>query len=276
MSISRTGTRLGVAVALVALAGCGQQFRDDLSTALDTAGGGIGQMFGGGMPPDDGTVCYTPQRIEFYEAARRANDNEAAMAMTSTVAQGIVGAFMSGGGGSFGNVFARALAEDFFQAMQQVQQDVVNDRQRIREFQNAFDALVQCRERSARAINADLNAGRIDRAEAEQRMAELRELLATDIEVARRTNQTIETRTDSFQVAVQQARREAQAPEAAETAQRVQEVEETERAVQTNQQALQSSVASVEQAEALETEVEGSPFSISSLFQRLFGDAEPG
>lgn len=254
-----------VMASALMLSGCADTMKATANYLNET----VGSMFGASgpqTPQDDGTVCYADERVAFYEAAQRANQSQKIMDLGGAISSGIfeqIGRSSSG----YGNAFGDMLAKNFAEALQKLQSGVKQDEQVIRDFDKAFDALYQCRIRTAKFINADLAAGRYDRTEARRRMARVRNLLNEDIEVARMTNQEIQARTESFKVAAVRAKQEARKePSGSDRKEKVDKAEEVETSVQTNQQALQSSVASVEQAATVQEEQSGT-FQISQLWR---------
>ena len=82
--------------------------------------------------------------------------------------------------------------------------DVRRDNEQIDRAQANFDQVVLCRRREADAIRADLAANRIDRAQAQARMAKVRERYEQDLAVARTISANLNERSANFQFANEQ------------------------------------------------------------------------
>ena len=243
-------TRQALAVAsVIALLGC-QQVEQATQDVIDET-----KSLFSSVPPDDGTSCYQPQRVGFYESA---NDAAAAESVMSEIGQ-IVSDFMTTQlAGTYSAQVASLLDEDFTGTMQSVITDIQNDTTNVQSLTNDFNALLDCRRDEATAINEQYKAGTMDRATAEARLAELRTLTLADIERAKEANTQVAERNSEYQLAAKQAREDVSAAPTEETkVERNEKVEQADEAVQTNQQALNESVASVDQAEMLVSDTEG-------------------
>lgn len=256
-----------VLVSSVLLAGC----KETMEATAQHISATLGDVFGVAgpqTPVDDGTVCYAKERVDFYAAAQQANKSQEIMNLGGAISTALFDQIGRSSAG-YGNAFGDMLVQNFGEALQKLQTGVKQDQAVIRNFDQAFDALYQCRVKTAKFINADLKAGRYDRPEAERRMARVLNLLKEDIEVARLTNKETQARTESFKVAADRAKEEARkAPTSAERKEKAQKAQLVEAAVQTNQKALQSGVASVEQAASVQQQQSGE-FKLSWLWQLL-------
>jgi hypothetical protein len=82
--------------------------------------------------------------------------------------------------------------------------DLRQENEQIDRTQAALDALVRCRRREADIIRADLTAGRVDRPEAQTRMAAVRQRYEQDLEIARNISGRVMDRGANFQFANEQ------------------------------------------------------------------------
>jgi hypothetical protein len=174
--------------------------------------------------PDDGTDSCRPQLMaldstgNFFGAAIL--QGAAIGAGTGALAGGLIGGLATGNwrgaafgalaGGITGGVIGGSTA--YWSALQQqrmdqaslysrVSLDLERENVQIDKTQLAFDQLIDCRFRQARAINADYAARRIDRATAEAAMALVRQHAARDQQLAKLINQQIQDRGQQFGVA---------------------------------------------------------------------------
>lgn len=173
---------------------------------------------------DDGTDTCRPQLValdstgDFFGASilKGAAIGAAGGALTGGLIGGLAtgnwrGAAIGAAAGAVtGGVIGGSAA--YWNSLQQQRMDqamlytqVTGDLQReavaIDKTQLAFDMLSECRYRQARAINADYQARRIDRATAEAAMGRVRQRAAKDIQLAKLINQQIQERGQQFGVA---------------------------------------------------------------------------
>jgi hypothetical protein len=116
-------------------------------------------------------------------------------ALAGGVAGGLAGYWTSQQrqGGSHTDVISRMVG------------DMDRENQALDKAQVAFNNLVECRRASARQINANLRSGAITREQAEAQMAQVRTLVAQDMEISRRINARIDERTGNYVYATEQA-----------------------------------------------------------------------
>jgi len=82
------------------------------------------------VPPDDGTTCYDPHRVQFYRTADDARGAESVMSDLSSLLTYTV---LQQGTGAYSNAVASCLSQDFLGTVEAMFTDVDNDRQRILE-----------------------------------------------------------------------------------------------------------------------------------------------
>lgn len=85
-----------------------------------------------------------------------------------------------------------------------VSNDIRRENASIDKTQLAFNQLLDCRQRSADRIKADLRAGRLPRAVAQTQMADVRQRRQNDLAVARGISQRIQDRGSNFEIAANQ------------------------------------------------------------------------
>lgn len=85
-----------------------------------------------------------------------------------------------------------------------VSNDIRRENASIDKTQLAFNQLLDCRQRSADRIKADLRAGRLARGVAEAQMADVRQRRQNDLAVARTISQRIQDRSSNFEIAANQ------------------------------------------------------------------------
>jgi triphosphoribosyl-dephospho-CoA synthetase len=243
-----------LALGTVSLAGCDSA---SLQSAVTQAANQAGTLFtqtGNFMsagddeqPSDDGTSCYSPQRVTFYAAVAEVNE---AQRMQSGAA---AGALVAGFAATYADsTVSKLAATGFAAAMGLVIADIETDRTRIAAVTDSFDSLVACRSNEAQQINDDYKNRRLEREAAEEKLATLRRLLAQDIQVAQGTNAILKERNNAFELSTQQIEAEAPPPATTnEAAQRKEQVQKADAAIQTNQKVLSQQTASIEEAEAL-------------------------
>ena len=164
--------------------------------------------FRGDVPPDDGTACYLNYRVPFYKEANNAANAKSVLTGVGNIVTPLVQAQLSS---TYSSTVGNRLTQDFIGTMQGVLMDVQNDTTRIQRLTTRFNALILCRRQEAVDINTQYLAGNLSRTDAETRMAKLRTLIAEDAAKARQTNAQISARSEAFQVAAKQARKEAAA-----------------------------------------------------------------
>src|SRR5690606_24481854 len=132
-------------VGVLAVAGCVEEARRTIDQTMSAL---TAQPSAARMPPDDGTACYMRERIGFYRAAQSANRSQEILQLGGELTTSLLTQFGQSGAG-YGNAFQKLLLQNFTDAVQKLQTGVQQDEQRIREFQQAFDALYDCRRREA-------------------------------------------------------------------------------------------------------------------------------
>ncbi len=135
-------------------------------------------------------------------------------AAAGAVAGGLAGALISGNlkgaaigagagavvGGVGGYFLAKQKAtSDPNQLTQSVYQDVSTENAQIDKVTAAFDRLRDCRFRTARAVKADLAAGRIARPDAQTKLAQIRKLFQEDIDFAESLGAKMNERGSEYQ-----------------------------------------------------------------------------
>ena len=85
-----------------------------------------------------------------------------------------------------------------------IAKDLKVENEQIDRTQTALDELVRCRHREADVIRSDLAAGRVDRTEAQTRMAAVRQRYDQDLEIARKISANVKDRGANFQFANEQ------------------------------------------------------------------------
>lgn len=212
---------------------------------------------------DDGTTCFKTERVAFYGAVDEVTQAQrlALGAKAATAVAAIVAIYAD-------SIVAKLLALGFAATMVAVIVDIETDRTRINAVSDTFDALIACRRRDAKQINADYAKRQLDRPAAEAQLAQLRSLVAEDVEVARGTNAILVARNEGFVLSARQVEEQAPPPkDAKETNERKRQTKEVSAALQTNQKALAQQTARIDQAQALADS--GGGFSLSQWRGRL-------
>jgi len=163
---------------------------------------------------DDGTDSCRPHLVTLDSTGNFFAEDIIKGAVIGAVGGALIGALVSGGRGSsiaagavvggaagaLGGYYAALRQQESDQARlyTRVSGDLARENAEIDKTQLAFDQLMDCRWGQAEQIRADLRARRIDRAEAERRMAVVRQRAQRDVEVARRIDQKINDRSAQF------------------------------------------------------------------------------
>lgn len=200
-----------------------------------------------GLLQDDGTPCFSTARLPFYAAVDEITEAQRLKygAMVGTAVATFAAFYAK-------STLAKLAAVGFGATMVAVIADIQADRARITKVNETFGALVKCRQREAGQINQDYGRRKLDRSAAEDRLANLRKLMAEDVEAAQGVNAILTARNDGYVLTTKQT--EQQAPPAKdrkEVNERTQQAKKAEAAIQTNQKALAQQTASIRQAQAL-------------------------
>lgn len=182
----------GVA-AIFALASCstpvGQKMSADFNALTDELGSV--SLFSDGYVGDGDDVCFAERRSLAEEGSPfdskvvqstllgAASGGLIALVTGQSVAKGVViGAGLGLAAGYLSKLQEEGLNGN--QITQRVRGEVREDNRRIDRLLVAFDRLSDCRKREAATVQAAFNDGSIDRATAEERMAEVRGRFAED------------------------------------------------------------------------------------------------
>jgi hypothetical protein len=201
-------------------------------------------------PPPDGTASYESSRVPFYHRALIADQQQADANATNQGIAALGAAATIGGliaGGRVGTIVAAVGALTAVVAA--LNSNVQTDQRFIADVSVSFSALVQCRQAEAQRIRTDVRARRIKATDGKSQLLTLRELMLTDVDVARRVNYALAQRNRTYVLAAADMdTRLASEPNPAERQQRGVQVAQARQTIQSNQRALTDQVSAIDRA----------------------------